>query len=181
MRDVGFAAVEIGLNDGADGGIPRANALDEVDGSLRVERPFHVDAQKIIEARGTLHDGAKQALAKFHVDIEAELRELAGNVGVQSFLSDAFKNLEIGIAGMLRIRNGGNIFAEIIDAGEHARIIALARGSDGFIQRLTRAEPPTHAARGAIGSDPIGEAFVFGKLEQRRPEHARLIMAVWKD
>src|SRR5260370_1211286 len=181
MRDVGFTAMKIGLNDRANGGIPRANALNEVDGSLRVERPFHVDAQKIIEARGTLHDGAKQALAKFHVDIEAELSELAGNVGVQSFLSDAFKNLDIGIAGMLRIRNGGNIFAEIIEAGEHARIIAFARGGDGFIQSLTGDEPARHAPRSAIGSDPIGEAFVFGKLEQRRPEHARLIMAAWKD
>src|SRR5260370_33502444 len=111
MRDVGVAAVEIGLDDDADGASPRANALNEVDGSLRVERPFHVDAQKIIEARGTLHDGAKQALAKFHVDIEAELGELAGNVGVQSFLIDAFQNLEIAIARMLRIRNGGTIFA----------------------------------------------------------------------
>src|SRR5260370_28820077 len=181
IRDVGFAAIQIGLNDRANGGIPRANALNEVYGSLRVERPFHVDAQKIIEARGTLHDGAKQALAKFHVDIEAELRELAGNVGVQSFLSDAFEDLEISIARMLRIRNGGNIFAEIIEAGEHARVIALARGTDGFLQRLTGDEPARHAARGAIGSDPIGEAFVFGKLEQRRPEHAGLLMAAWKD
>jgi len=166
------------LNDRADGGTPRANVLDEVDSALRVRRPFHVDAQKIIEARGALHDGESQAFTKFNVDIEAELRELAGNVGVEPFPSDAFKNFEIGVAGVLRIRGGGNIFAEVIEAGKHARVITLAGGGDGFIQRLAGDEPARHTARGAIGSDPLGESFVFGKLEESRPEHAGIIMAV---
>ncbi len=105
------------------------------------------------------------------------MRELAGNVGVQPILSDAFKNLEIGIAGMLRIGNGGNVFAEVIEAGVHARVIALTGGSDGFVKRFAGDEPASHAASGAIGSDPIGEAFAIGKFEQRRPEHAGIIMA----
>src|SRR5260370_23387 len=180
MRDVSFNAVQIGLNDRAHGGIPRSNALDEVNGALRIKRPFHFDAQKIVETRSTLHDGAKQAFAKFNIDVETELGELAGNVGVQPFLSNTFKNLEIGIAGMLRIRNGGNIFAEVIEAGEHARVVALAGGGDGFVQRLTGDESARHAAGGAIGSDPIGEAFAFGKPEQGRPEHAGPIMAAWE-
>ena len=81
---------------------------------------------------------------------------------------------------MLRIRCGGNILAEVIEAGEHARVIALAGSGNGFVQRFAGDEAPGHAARGAIGSDPIGEALVFSKLEQRRPEHARIIMAAWE-
>ncbi len=80
------------MNDRAYGRVAGANAFDEVDGSLGIGRSFHVHAQKIIEAGGAFHDGAEQTLAKFDVDIEAELRELAGNIGVQAFLRDAFKN-----------------------------------------------------------------------------------------
>ena len=168
------------MNDRADRGIASSNAFDEVDGALRVGRAFHVNAQKIFEAGGALDDGAKQTFAKLNVDVQTELRELAGNVGVQPFLGDAFKNLEISIAGVLCIGNRGNIFAEVIEAGVHSRVIALAGGGNGFIQRLAGDESACHLARGAIGSDPIGEAFAFGKLEQGRPEHAGTIMAAWE-
>jgi hypothetical protein len=78
---------------------------------------------------------------------------------------------------MLRIRGGGNIFAEVIETGVHAGVIALASSRNGFIERFASDESARHAARGAIGSDPIGKTFAFGKLEQGRPEHAGIIMA----
>ncbi len=78
---------------------------------------------------------------------------------------------------MLRIGNSGNIFAKVIEAGEHARVIAFAGGGDGFIQCLAGDKSARHASGGAIGSNPIGETFAFGKLEQGRPEHAGTIMA----
>src|SRR6266436_9503016 len=112
---------------------------------MSIRRSFHVDAQKIIESRGALRNGKNQAFAKFNVDIEAELRELTGNVGVQPFLGDAFENLKISIARMLRVRRGGDIFAKIIEAGEHPRVITLAGGGDGFVERLARDESPRHA------------------------------------
>src|SRR5260370_24120472 len=166
MRDVCFAAVKIGLDNRADGGIALANAFYEVDGALRVSGSFHVNAQKIIKASGAFDDGDDQSFAKVDIDIEAKLGKFAGNVGVQPFFSDAFKNLEIGIAGVLCIRGGSNIFAQVIEAGVHAGVIALAGGGNGFIQRFAGDESTRHAPRGAIGSDPIGEAFAFGKLEQ---------------
>jgi len=61
----------------------------------------------------------------------------------------------------------------------HSGVIALASGGDGFVQRFAGDESARHAARGAIGSDPIGKTFAFGKLEQRRPEHVGVIMAAW--
>src|SRR4029077_10754846 len=86
IGDIGFAAVEIRLDDRADGRTACANAFREFDGELRVKRPLQVDAQKIIEARGALQDGENQTFAEFNIDIEAELRELAGNVSLQPLL-----------------------------------------------------------------------------------------------
>src|SRR5260370_38831632 len=76
---------------------------------------------------------------------------------------------------MLRIGNSGNIFAKVIEAGEHARVIAFAGGGDGFIQCLAGDKAARHASGGPIGSNPIGETFAFGKREQVRPEHAETI------
>src|SRR5260370_32260245 len=180
MRDVCFAAVKIGLDNRADGGIALANAFYEVDGALRVSGSLHVNAQKIIEARGAFDDGEDQSFAEFNIDIQAKLGGLARNVGVQPFFSDAFKNLEIGIAGMLRIRGGSDIFAEVIETGVHAGVIALASSRNGFIQRFAGDESARHAVRRAIGSDPIGETFAFGKLEQGRPDNAVTVIAAQK-
>ncbi len=98
---------------------------------------------------------------------------------MKSFLSDALENLKISIAGTLSVGRGGDVLTEIIEAGEHARFVASAGRGDGFIQGFARDEAARHAARGAIGSDPIGEAFAFGNLEKRGPKHARFIMAAW--
>jgi len=96
---------------------------------------------------------------------------------VELLLSDTFKNLKISVAGMLGVRGGGNIFAEIIQANEHACVITLPGGGDGFIECFAGDEAAHHAPGGAIGSDPIGETFAFGKFEERRTEHAGIIMA----
>jgi hypothetical protein len=79
---------------------------------------------------------------------------------------------------MLCVRGGSNIFTEVIQAGEHASIVAFTSGGDRFIECFAGDEPAGHTARRAIGSDPISEAFTFGKLEECRPEHAGIIMAV---
>ena len=99
---------------------------------------------------------------------------------MQTLLGDALKNLQIGIAGVLRVRDGGDIFAQVIEAGVHPYVIALAGSGNGLVQRLAGYESARHAARHAIGSDPIGEGFAFGKLEQGRPEHLGTIMAAWE-
>ena len=40
---------------------------------------------------------------KSDVEIQPELRQFAGNVGVQFFLGDALENLQVGIARALRV------------------------------------------------------------------------------
>src|SRR5882762_1019301 len=83
----------------------------------------------------------------------------------------------VSLPGMLCIRGGSDIFTEVIQAGEHASIVTFTSGGDRFIECFAGDEPARHTACSAIGSDPISEAFTFGKLEERRPAHAGIIMA----
>src|SRR5437879_12015421 len=78
---------------------------------------------------------------------------------------------------MLRVRSYGTIFSQMIEAGHHARITALAGSGNCLLQRFAGDKAACHAARRAIGSDPIGEFFAFGELQKCRPEHAASIMA----
>ena len=67
----------------------------------------------------------------------------------------------------------------IVETCGHTGVVTGAGGGDGFIKRLARDEAARHAARGAIGSNPVGESLAFRELEECRTEHAEAIMAAW--
>jgi len=46
----------------------------------------------------------------------------------------------------------------------HSGVIALASGGDGFVQRFAGDESARHAARGAIGSDPMAKPLLSASL-----------------
>ena len=55
---------------------------------------------------------------------------------MQFFCGDALENLQVGISGAVGVGGGGNILAQVIEAGEHAAIVAIASGGDGFVERF---------------------------------------------
>ena len=142
----------------------RAHAFDQLNGALGVDRAFHIHSQKIVVVRSALHDGNNQAFAEFGAEVEAELSELAGDVGVQAFVGDAVKNFEVSVASALRVFLGRNIFAQIIEAGEHTEIVALAGSGDSFVKSFTWDKTVRHAARAVVGNDPMSKRFAFGKF-----------------
>ena len=95
------------------------------------------------------------------------MREFARNVGQQLLVSDRLEDLKILVAGALRIRGVGDVFAQIIETRGHARIVATACGGDGFLEGFAGHKAPGHAAGSAVGSEPGAEIPVFGKLEKR--------------
>ena len=121
---------------------------------------------------GAFGQGEQQALAKFHAQIETELRELAGNVSVQTFRSDAFEYLQVGIAGAVGVGGGGNILAQVVEADHHAAVIAITGGSYGLVKGLTGDKTVGHAARALIGGDPTRKRFTFGKFQEGGTQHA---------
>src|SRR5258706_7716096 len=90
---------------------------------------------------------------------------------VQAFLSNPIENLQISVAGALRIGHGGDVFAEVIEARVHPLTIASASGNDGLIQRLAGNKAASHAARGWIGGNPVSKAVTHREFQQGRAKH----------
>ena len=72
--------------------------------------------RKLVVSRGALRDGEHQSFAEFRAEIQAELRQLAGNVGVQFFQGDAFEDLQVSIAGTSAHRQSWYyVFAQVVE------------------------------------------------------------------
>ena len=85
ILDIALAAIQVRLDHRPNRGISRADPFHQFDSPLRVNRSFHIHAQKIIVARGPLDDRKNQAFAEFGAQIETKLRQLAGDIGLQAF------------------------------------------------------------------------------------------------
>ena len=53
---------------------------------------------------------------------------------MQSLLRDAVENLHVSVAGVLRVSDGSDVFAEVIEASVHTVAVAGTRGDDGVIE-----------------------------------------------
>jgi hypothetical protein len=111
-------------------------------------------------------DFVEQLPAKRNSQIQAELRELQGNVGVEMFLRDAVENGEVVLGAAACAPFVGNIFAQQIEAGCLQSVVHGSRPFDSVIQRLAGNKPPRDAPAKAISHDQRRETFALGKLQQ---------------
>ena len=86
LLDVGLGAVEIGLDDDADGAAhvgARVDAAHDVERDLGEVRVLHVDADEVAGGVGVLGEVAGDGLGQLRRLLEAHLRELDADVGVE--------------------------------------------------------------------------------------------------
>jgi len=91
-------------------------AFDEVDGALRVERPLHVDAQKIIKARARSTRSAPRPFANSMLISRPSCVSLPERWRAALPGRCVSKNLEISIAGSVAHQKWWQHFREIIEA-----------------------------------------------------------------
>ncbi len=171
--DVAFAAVKIRLDHRAHHGRLRAHAFHEFHGPLGVHRAFHINAQKAFIRRGALGNRKHQPFAEFHAEVQAELRQFAGDIGVQLLLGDAVINIQVGVAGLLCIRRGGHVLPQAIQGHGHTGMVAHAGGCNRLIQGFSRNKAARHTPRRWVGCDPMREALTVGEFEKNRAEHGQ--------
>ncbi len=175
-----FASVQIRLDDRPNRGILCAHALHNLNRSLRVNRTFHIHAQEVVISSGALDNRKGQPFAKLRVEVQAQRRQFAGNICIDSVGCNFLENFKVRIARMLRVRRGSNILTQIVQADEHTELIADARCGNGFIQRLAGNKTMRHTPGPGVGSDPICESLAFRKLQECRTEHTLIIMTAWE-
>src|SRR5712692_6713521 len=110
--------------------------------------------------------------AEIVAEIEAQLRELQGDVGVQLFLRDAVEHAEIHLPRADRVLPGSHVLPEVIEADRHACLVANPRGRQGFIQFLPGDKPARRPARQGIGKNETLKELGFGQSDQEGTHHA---------
>ena len=93
VPDILFAPVEIGLNDGSHGIGFRAGLLDDAKRSIGICRTFHIDAHEISQFRRAPRHDAQLVRAELVAEIEAQMRQLEGNIRVEVFGCDAVERV----------------------------------------------------------------------------------------
>jgi len=116
--------------------------------------------KKIIKPYCALGDGENQSFAKFNVNVEPSCVSCRKRWRA-AFLGDAFEDFEIASRNAAHPRWWQH-FAEIVEAGEHARLLhsrAAAIASSRVSRRRARA-----MRRWAIGSDQLAKPLLSESL-----------------
>src|SRR6267378_5544317 len=132
-----------------------------------VDAAFHIHfdgAAKIASAAG---DGAGERRAKILADVEAELRELDGDVAAEIFGVHFFDHFDVAGADFAGSGFGADIFAEMIEAYAATLLAKLVTGGERFGKRLTGDEAAREAMLQAAAGDGVGDAALGRKPKNK--------------
>src|SRR5882762_3925465 len=145
-------------------------ALDgfkDVQRNVGVDAAFHIHfdgAAKIASAAG---DGACERRAEFFADVEAELRELDGDVAGDILGVHFFDHLNVAGADFAGSGFGANVFAEMIEADVASLVAEFAAGGEGFCERFTGHEASSEAVLHTAAGDGVGDAALGRKPKDK--------------
>src|ERR1039458_9128670 len=84
--------------------------------ALGVGRALHVHANEIVDAYGVVHQFGHQTEREVLADVEAHVRELEANVGVQLAGGDFVQQAVIQLSAVLRLVGVGDVLAQVVNA-----------------------------------------------------------------
>ena len=168
-------AIEVGLEDGAEGAVGGVEILDEAQGAVDVFAGFHVDFDPGTDAPGFLLDGFDVGAAERVADVKAELGELDRDGGRQRSGGDGVERLfDADARGEGFIRRS-DIFAQVVERGEDVLRIKAARDGDAVLEALARDETAGEAGSERRGFHPAAQGAAAGEEEKRFSQHTGLI------
>src|SRR5258705_2393888 len=143
------------------------HGFKDVQRHIGVDAAFHIHfdgAAKIASAAG---DGAGERRAEFFADVEAELRELDGDVAAEIFGVHFFDHFDVAGADFAGSGFGADIFAEMIEAYAATLLAKLVTGGERFCKRFTRAETAREAVLPTAAGDGVGDAALGRKPKNK--------------
>src|SRR5882724_2507828 len=143
------------------------HGFKDVQRNVGVDAAFHIHfdgAAKIASAAG---DGACERRAEFFADVEAELRELDGDVAGEIFGMHFFDHLNVAGADFAGSGFGADVFAEMIEAYIAALVAELAAGGESFGESFTGDEAAREAVLHTAARDGVGDAALGRKPKDK--------------
>src|SRR6185437_5435054 len=163
---------EVSLQDSADVRVT-ALAKPPVDAQRRLEgaRLLHVHPDEVADARRMLDELGHIALREFLVDRESEVRELDGDVRLQSLRMDAVEHLAVGGDDGAGLRLVAYTLAEQRRVREETVLVQPPEHRHGIVEGLAGDEP-CGAEPEAIPLDEALQPRAVGRREYEAAERA---------
>src|SRR4029077_11505813 len=159
--------MEVGL-DGEAGIAGRAlHGLKDVQRRVGVGAAFHIHFDGAAEIASAASDGAGERSAKFLAEVEAELRELDGNVAGETLGVHLFDHFDVAGTDFAGGGFGGDVLAEVIEAYVAALLAGLEAGGESFGESFPGDEAPREAELHAAPRDGIGDAALGGQPKNK--------------
>ncbi len=172
--DVGFAAEEVSLDDGADAAELGVEAVDDGESTVDVGGGFHVEFDAGMGGVGGFGEGAGVGEAEVGVDVEAELGEFDGNGGVELAGGEGTDGLQGMVAGGDGFFTLGDGFAEGIEGGEEALGVHFGADFEGFGESVAGDEAAGEGFGEGGMLHPAAELRLAGEKEEERSKQAGL-------
>jgi hypothetical protein len=170
---VGLGAVEVGLEDGAEGaGEPCVEALGHREGALGVGRALHIDADEVVFGRGVGDHLSDDSFRQFIADIHADLGELDADVGVELPGGDLVEEAVVDGGGGFGVGDVGDAFAERVERGGDALGVETRAGGDSLFHRHAGDEALRDFAADRRSLRKGAEGLVGGECDEEGTEHA---------
>ena len=123
----------------------------EVERALGVGRAFHVDAHEVVDAHRVVHQLGHQTERQVLAHVEAHVRELEADVGVQLARGDFVEHAVIELGAVLGLVGVGDVLAQVVDADAGAPLVDHLGGVNDVVQLRT-------------GNEAVGEAQAQWRL-----------------
>ncbi len=179
--DIGFAAEEIGLNDGPDAARVRGlEIFDEPEGTVSEGSGLHVDLDaavhfaRAVEQAGDV--GAAGGLGKGEAELGELDRDGSGEIGAL----DGVLGFEIGNFRLAGFVDRGDAFAKEIEGGLDSFAGEMFEDADAFFESLTGDEASGEAAGERGVFHPVTQPALFGKVEDGVAEHDNFSTGCWR-
>ena len=158
--NVFFRAEEIGLHSQADVVVLPARGLEDVQRRVDVGGAFHVHFDVAMQCARRRGDFPGEAEAEVAVDVQAELRELDGNVAVDAVALQPLQHLDITGAHAASLLRGVDIFPQIVEA--HPARFPAERGARR--QRFAETFPGHKAPGKPVAHSTLCDGRGYGLL-----------------
>jgi hypothetical protein len=169
LLDVGLGAVEIGLDDDADGAAQFGSGVDaahDVERDLGDGRVFHVDAEEVAGGLGVLGEAGGDGFGEGGIEGETHLGKLDADVGVELARGDLIEKPVVDVGCFVSFFGGRNAFAEGIEGDVHALLVDLRADAEGVVNFEAGDEAGAELATdgGVLGK--FADGTVVGKCDK---------------
>src|SRR5947209_37656 len=107
--------------------------MNEIERALCIGGTFHIHAHEAGRVDGSSfdHESAHQFARQCFVDVQAHVRELQANVGVEMVLHNPIENLVVECCAVASLIGIGNVLTQVVDTHGHPRTIDGLGGAHG--------------------------------------------------